>query len=79
MFQRQHNCGERHFVVWYRHDLEPVVEHVLLVRKRNVVAGSGKDARRQQEVIIDYADRENPRTFSGEEKMPYELASFARK
>ncbi|MCZ6788129.1 MAG: NADH-quinone oxidoreductase subunit I [Planctomycetota bacterium] len=33
----------------------------------------------REEVIIDYADRENPRTFSGEEKMPYPLASLARK
>jgi len=33
----------------------------------------------REEVIIDYADRENPRTFSGEEKMPYPLESLARK
>ena len=31
------------------------------------------------EVIIDYADRENPRTFSAGESLPYELSSFARK
>jgi NADH-quinone oxidoreductase subunit I len=33
----------------------------------------------RDEVIIDYADRENPRTFSGEEKMPYPMVSFSRK
>jgi NADH-quinone oxidoreductase subunit I len=33
----------------------------------------------RDEVIIDYADRENPRTFSGDEKMPYEIASMVRK
>ncbi len=33
----------------------------------------------RDEVIIDYADRENPRTFSGDVKMPYEIVSFARK
>jgi len=33
----------------------------------------------REELIIDYADRENPRVFSGEEKFPYEITSFARK
>jgi NADH-quinone oxidoreductase subunit I len=33
----------------------------------------------RDEVIIDYADRDNPRTFSGDEKMPYEVAPFVRK
>jgi len=33
----------------------------------------------REEVIIDYADRENPRTFSGEGELPYPVASFARK
>jgi NADH-quinone oxidoreductase subunit I len=33
----------------------------------------------REEVIIDYADRENPRTFSEGEEIPYELASLARK
>ena len=33
----------------------------------------------RDEVIINYADRENPRTFSEGEKLPYEIASFARK
>ena len=33
----------------------------------------------REEVIINYADRENPRTFSQDEEMPYKLASFARK
>ena len=33
----------------------------------------------RDEVIINYADRENPRTFSDGEKLPYEIASFARK
>ncbi|MGQ0614330.1 MAG: NuoI/complex I 23 kDa subunit family protein [Planctomycetaceae bacterium] len=33
----------------------------------------------RDEVIIDYADRENPRTWSGNEKIPYPLASYIRK
>ncbi|MHC4451803.1 MAG: hypothetical protein ACYS0E_16975, partial [Planctomycetota bacterium] len=33
----------------------------------------------RDEVIINYADRDNPRTFSGEEKMPYEIISMIRK
>jgi NADH-quinone oxidoreductase subunit I len=33
----------------------------------------------RDEVIINYADRENPRTFSEDEKLPYEIASFSRK
>jgi NADH-quinone oxidoreductase subunit I len=33
----------------------------------------------RDEVIINYADRENPRTFSEGEQLPYEIASFARK
>jgi len=33
----------------------------------------------REEVIIDYADRENPRTFSGEEQFPYPLAKMTRK
>jgi formate hydrogenlyase subunit 6/NADH:ubiquinone oxidoreductase subunit I len=33
----------------------------------------------RDEVIIDYADRENPRCFSEGEKIPYEIASFSRK
>lgn len=33
----------------------------------------------RDEVIINYADRDNPRTFSGDEKMPYEVAPFVRK
>ena len=33
----------------------------------------------RDEVIIDYADRENPRTFSADEKLPYEITSFSRK
>ena len=33
----------------------------------------------RDEVIINYADRENPRTFSDGEQLPYEIASFARK
>ena len=33
----------------------------------------------RDEVIIDYADRENPRTWSGEEEIPYPITSFARK
>ena len=33
----------------------------------------------RDEVIIDYADRENPRVFSEGEEIPYELSSFARK
>ena len=33
----------------------------------------------RDEVIINYADRENPRTFSGDEKLPYEIAPFTRK
>lgn len=33
----------------------------------------------RDECIIDYADRENPRTFSGEEKMPYPITPFTRK
>ena len=33
----------------------------------------------REEVIIDYADRENPRTFSGDEKIPYPLANMMRK
>jgi len=33
----------------------------------------------REECIIDYADRENPRTFSEGEEIPYPLASFARK
>ena len=33
----------------------------------------------RDEVIINYADRDNPRTFSGDEKLPYEIAPFVRK
>ncbi len=33
----------------------------------------------RDELIIDYADRDNPRTFSGDEKMPYEIVSMIRK
>jgi hypothetical protein len=33
----------------------------------------------RDEVIIDYADRENPRVFSQDEKIPFEIVSFARK
>ena len=33
----------------------------------------------RDEVIIDYADRDNPRTFSQGEAMPYDLSSLARK
>ncbi|MFQ5843367.1 MAG: NuoI/complex I 23 kDa subunit family protein [Planctomycetota bacterium] len=33
----------------------------------------------RDEVIIDYADRQNPRTWSGDERAPYPLASYARK
>ncbi|MCZ6571792.1 MAG: NADH-quinone oxidoreductase subunit I [Planctomycetota bacterium] len=33
----------------------------------------------RDEVIIDYADRENPRTWSAGEQIPYPIASFARK
>jgi len=33
----------------------------------------------RDEVIIDYADRENPRTFSADEQLPYEITSFSRK
>jgi len=33
----------------------------------------------RDEVIIDYADRENPRVFSTGEEMPYKLGSFIRK
>ncbi len=33
----------------------------------------------RDEVIINYADRDNPRTFSGDEKMPYEIVSMIRK
>lgn len=33
----------------------------------------------RDEVIIDYADRENQRVFSEGEKIPYEIVSFSRK
>ncbi|MGH7163408.1 MAG: NuoI/complex I 23 kDa subunit family protein [Planctomycetota bacterium] len=33
----------------------------------------------RDEVIIDYADRDNPRTWSGDEKIPYPLAPYVRK
>ena len=33
----------------------------------------------RDECIIDYVDRENPRTFSGDEKMPYPITPFTRK
>ncbi len=33
----------------------------------------------RDEVIIDYADRDNPRTFSDGEEIPYPITSFARK
>ena len=33
----------------------------------------------REELIIDYADRENPRVFSGDEKLPYPMAKFARR
>ena len=33
----------------------------------------------RDEVIINYADRDNPRTFSGDEQLPYPIAPFARK
>ena len=33
----------------------------------------------RDEVIINYADRENPRTFSADEKLPYEITPFVRK
>ena len=33
----------------------------------------------REEVIIDYADRDNPRVWNGEEQPSYEIAKFARK
>ena len=33
----------------------------------------------RDEVIINYADRDNPRTFSGDEQLPYKIAPFVRK
>ena len=33
----------------------------------------------REEVIIDYADRENPRVWSGDENPTYPIAKFLRK